>query len=188
MSATRLTKHDSVLFLISAVLQVALSRSHKREKRYGPSPANNYTSGSGKRKPWQRKNKAMQDAELGAVGAGALASEKDDKRGSDLTGTTAPVAEPTYGGPNSKYAANEPTLPVHHAGYMPQTTGVTDEPYASHRPSGLTGGETAGIPEMDADAPGGVHHPYVQHEVNPYAEVHGGGYVHSNPESLAYAR
>ncbi|KAJ5760380.1 hypothetical protein N7520_007536 [Penicillium odoratum] len=36
------------LFLISILFQVLLARHHKREKRFGPSPANGYTSGSRK--------------------------------------------------------------------------------------------------------------------------------------------
>lgn len=34
-------------FLFSAITEVFLARHHRREKRFGPSPANNYTSGSG---------------------------------------------------------------------------------------------------------------------------------------------
>jgi len=34
------------LFLISILFQTLLARHHKREKRFGPSPANGYTSGS----------------------------------------------------------------------------------------------------------------------------------------------
>ncbi|KAL8737254.1 MAG: hypothetical protein Q9181_001873 [Wetmoreana brouardii] len=60
----------ALLFLISAALQVLLSRQHKREKRYGPSPSNNYTSGSGKKQPfWKRKrgpNTTHEAAEMGA--------------------------------------------------------------------------------------------------------------------------
>ncbi|KAJ5488483.1 hypothetical protein N7539_003373 [Penicillium diatomitis] len=41
-------------FLISIIFQVLLARHHKREKRFGPSPANNYTSGTS-RKWWSRK-------------------------------------------------------------------------------------------------------------------------------------
>lgn len=61
------------LFLITAALQIALIRNHKKEKRYGPGPNNNYTSGTGNRKFWQRKNneKGINEAELGTVGAGA---------------------------------------------------------------------------------------------------------------------
>ncbi|KAF2460515.1 hypothetical protein BDY21DRAFT_335621 [Lineolata rhizophorae] len=47
-----------VLFIISAAVQLALGRHHRKEKRFGPSPANNYTSGSGRRRFfWQRKNR-----------------------------------------------------------------------------------------------------------------------------------
>ncbi|KAJ5194597.1 uncharacterized protein N7498_008035 [Penicillium cinerascens] len=42
------------LFLISILFQIALARHHKREKRFGPSPANGYTSGRG-RKFWSRR-------------------------------------------------------------------------------------------------------------------------------------
>jgi hypothetical protein len=42
------------LFLISIVFQIALARHHKREKRFGPSPANGYTWGS-RRNFWSRK-------------------------------------------------------------------------------------------------------------------------------------
>lgn len=35
------------LFFISAFVQLWLGRHHQREKRYGPSPANNYTRGNG---------------------------------------------------------------------------------------------------------------------------------------------
>jgi len=61
------------LFLISALFQLWLGRHHQREKKYGPSPQNNYTAGSGvrffKRK---RGNKtahaaAAKDAEAGYI-------------------------------------------------------------------------------------------------------------------------
>ncbi|KAK4507418.1 hypothetical protein PRZ48_001153 [Zasmidium cellare] len=75
------------LFLITAAMQVALVRHHKKEKRYGPSPSNNYTSGYGKRKFWQRKpkNNTTRDTELGA---GGLAAPGPDMRPSHETGTT----------------------------------------------------------------------------------------------------
>jgi len=37
------------IFLITALFQLWLGRHHKREKKYGPSPQNDYTSGSGVR-------------------------------------------------------------------------------------------------------------------------------------------
>ncbi|KAK0257093.1 hypothetical protein B0A54_09800 [Friedmanniomyces endolithicus] len=37
----------AILFLLTAVMQILLFLNHKKEKSYGPSPSNNYTSGSG---------------------------------------------------------------------------------------------------------------------------------------------
>ncbi|KAH6655087.1 hypothetical protein BKA67DRAFT_559448 [Truncatella angustata] len=36
-------------FLLSALVEFALMRNHRKEKRFGPSPDNNYTSGSGRK-------------------------------------------------------------------------------------------------------------------------------------------
>ena len=168
----------SILFLISAALEIVLSRARKREKRYGPSPANNYTSGYGKRRFWQRKNnknksQKHEDAELGAVGAGALIAEEkhhhrnnhNDGRISDdtaMTGTTAPVADSAYGGPNNKYS-QEPTVPT-------LTHPAHADGYTNQQSLGVTSGTT--VPEMG----GGGH--YTQHVNEPYASVHHGGYVH----------
>ncbi|KAL0944048.1 uncharacterized protein CTRU02_201935 [Colletotrichum truncatum] len=38
-----------IFFIISILVEVALARHHRKEKRFGPSPKNNYTSGSGSR-------------------------------------------------------------------------------------------------------------------------------------------
>ena len=184
----------SFLFLVSAVLQVLLSRAQKREKRYGPSPSNNYTSGYGKRRFWQKKNNKNKkhDAELGAVGAGALAAEEKhhhDNRNSTFRqsdDTAVASAGNGYGGPNTKYA--EPTVPaVHHnpdpytrssaapttsTNYEPQTTGMTGNNYS----------------EMSSGQMGTADRPIVQHDPKPYADVHHGGFVHSNPESKIYGR
>lgn len=47
---SRDTKHlPSIFFIISAVTELALGRHRKKEQRFGPSPANNYTSGYGNR-------------------------------------------------------------------------------------------------------------------------------------------
>lgn len=57
-------------------MQVALARHHKKEKRYGPSPANNYTSGRSRgffRRGRKNKNAALRDPEV-AAGAGTLAT------------------------------------------------------------------------------------------------------------------
>ncbi|GAB7356389.1 hypothetical protein MBLNU459_g7169t1 [Dothideomycetes sp. NU459] len=80
------------LFFITALMQIALVRNHKKEKRFGPSPANNYTSGTGNRKFWQGRNKRVNDAELGTVAAGGagagLGARQHDLRPSHDTAHT----------------------------------------------------------------------------------------------------
>ncbi|KAJ9621996.1 hypothetical protein H2203_006877 [Taxawa tesnikishii (nom. ined.)] len=122
------------LFLITALMQVFLVRHHKKEKRFGPSPANNYTSGSGKARFWQRKPKktTTKDAELGTYGAGVPAS-----------GLAAPQADHSP----YKEVDNTATAPLthqHHAphgahgGYytQPQGTGVNPYGYDNTRTTG----------------------------------------------------
>ena len=171
----------SILFLISAALEIVLSRARKREKRFGPSPANNYTSGYGKQRFWQKKNnknktQKHQDEELGVVGAGALVAEEKHRTRNDrnierisddtgMTGTTAPVAD-GYGGPNTKYN-QEPTVPT-------QTLLGQTDGYANQQTLGIASG--GAVSEMDSNVGGGGH--YTQHVSEPYAEVHQGGYVH----------
>lgn len=116
------------LFLIAAIFQVLLIRSGKKEKRYGPSPANNYTSGSGKRNYafWQKKNKNGQlsrDAEMGtAAGApvgGGLAAPAQDIRPSYETGTTVGNAN----------AYDSSKVDGAHSGYYTQPQGTGVNPY-----------------------------------------------------------
>ncbi|KAL4872852.1 hypothetical protein BDV12DRAFT_161625 [Aspergillus spectabilis] len=49
-------------FLISILFQFLLGRHHKREKRFGPSPNNNYTYGSQRRGFWNRNKRAPENA------------------------------------------------------------------------------------------------------------------------------
>ena len=93
------------LFLVTAAFQVQLARSHKKEKRFGPGPDNNYTSGKkagffARRKA--KKNAAVRDAEMGpsgtAVASGGLAAGTHDMRPSHETGYTgSTVAAPNTG-------------------------------------------------------------------------------------------
>lgn len=76
------------MFLLCAIFQFLLSRHHQKEKKFGPSPANNYTSGSGSRKFWKKKPKTTKDAygndtELATNGANGRHSYD-----TGLTGTT----------------------------------------------------------------------------------------------------
>ena len=64
-------RYFSGLFLLSLLTEIALMRHHKKEKRFGPSPTNNYSSGSGKRFGFmnRRKNKTTRDAEMATAGS-----------------------------------------------------------------------------------------------------------------------
>jgi len=132
------------LFLISAVVQLWLGRHHQKQKKYGPSPANNYTAGSGTK--WYKRNKRSsktthdsyaKDAELGAVGAGGLTAHDAhhaDFRPSHETGTTVGAPHGTYTG--NKYEA-QPTIPTT-GGYHTGPTGTHVNPYGyeNNRTSG----------------------------------------------------
>jgi hypothetical protein len=113
----------ALLFICTAVMQIMLVRHHKKEKRYGPSPSNNYTSGYGKKKRFgfgRRKDTtptATKDTELGHV---------------PPNGTAVPAHE------NGDY--NTTAAPAHgtHGGYYTQPTGT-----AASNPYGYTHTNTA---------------------------------------------
>lgn len=132
-----------IFFIITALLQVALVRRHKKEKTYGPSPANNYTSGPAKKRNfWNRKkNNTDRDTELGAtgaaVGAGGLAAGHPDTRPSHETGYTgstvaAPASNNAYDkvdGANG-YNTHQSHAPHGaHGGYYTQPQGTGVNPY-----------------------------------------------------------
>ncbi|KAK5078234.1 hypothetical protein LTS08_002924 [Lithohypha guttulata] len=91
------------LFLLSAVWQILMVRHHKKEKKFGPSPSNNYTSGTGKTPFWKRgrrnKNRHTKDAET--VGAMTAMPHGTAVRPSHETSTTlgnnTHYPEPKYG-------------------------------------------------------------------------------------------
>ncbi|KZF19532.1 hypothetical protein L228DRAFT_271327 [Xylona heveae TC161] len=103
-----------MLFIFSALLQLALRKHHQKDKRFGPSPANNYTGGAG-RKPFFRRRrgpKTTRDA-YGNGAAAELGTINSDKPHADMR----PSAETGYTGstmaaPDHSYKyAPEPTLP-----------------------------------------------------------------------------
>lgn len=83
------------LFLLTAIYQVFLLKKARKEKRYGPSPKNNYTSGSGKAPFWKRR-RANRDMEAGVVGG--TAARPSGETGTTLGNNNA-MAEPKYGEP-----------------------------------------------------------------------------------------
>jgi hypothetical protein len=100
----------ALLFICTAVMQIMLVRHHKREKRYGPSPSNNYTSGYGKKFGFGRKKNnaplANKDTELGAVPPGSAHS----------------AGVPVHGGHSGYYTAPTGTAAGNPYGYSNQAT------------------------------------------------------------------
>lgn len=98
-------------------MQVAVARHAQKEKKYGPSPANNYTSGSGN-KFWKRKQKpSNKDAEMSDYPTTGTAVTAD--RPSYDTGTT-------LGQQADPYTINKP---MDHAGYQTGPTNASVNPY-----------------------------------------------------------
>ena len=83
----------ALLFLVTAAMQVLLVRHHKKEKRFGPSPSNNYTSGYGKSRFGRfgrKKGGPMKSPETGTAGYNANAPPTDNRISGETgyTGTT----------------------------------------------------------------------------------------------------
>jgi len=95
------------LFLVTAAFEVLLIHHHRKEKRFGPSPANDYTAGSGRRPFWRRRRgpQATRDAEIATAGtvhnAGYRPSHETHMTGSTVNNAGQPpmASEPKYGQP-----------------------------------------------------------------------------------------
>lgn len=84
-----------IFFIISALVEIILVRHRRKEARFGPSPANNYTSGYGSRRKGVfglfRRNKAVDEEDPNALPAH---THPDEVRPSYNTETTAVGHEP----------------------------------------------------------------------------------------------
>lgn len=114
----------ALLFLLAALMQIALARHHKKEKRFGPSPANGYTAGTGNRF-WQRRKArptGMRDPEMaaGTTTAGTLAPGHKDYRPSHDTAYTGSTVAPQ----NAAYEPHKPLV----GGYHAAPTGTYNQP------------------------------------------------------------
>ena len=117
----------SFFFLISILFQVLLARHHKREKRYGPSPANNYTYGSRRKWFWSRNKSnpetdgadalpghpTPRDVEVGDVDKtnekkwfGSWGRQKNAAANGTTNGAHAAGAQNGYGYGGSAYTGN----------------------------------------------------------------------------------
>jgi len=118
------------LFFVSAFVQLWISRTHQKEKRFGPSPRNNYTSGSGnrwfsrRRGPKTTHDAYAKDAETGVIGGG-LAAPGQDVRPSHDTAYTGSTMGNNNAYVGDKYAPPVPT----HGGYHTAPTGAGVNPY-----------------------------------------------------------
>lgn len=199
-----MTKPISALFLVSAVLQILLMRHHKKEKRFGPGPSNNYTKGSGKAPFWKRKNKTTRgthDTELGVVDNGvvddgAVAEKKQPfwKRNKKTT------REAEIGAVGAGVAAGALADEKHHnkrsGNFRPSDeTGLTGSTAAQDvtygGPNTKYGQESTLASHKEALIPpaGSATRPdVVVHDSNPYAEVHNGGFIHTHPETNTFTR
>jgi hypothetical protein len=124
------------IFAISALMHIWLGRNHQREKKFGPSPSNNYTAGSGGR--WFKRRRGAKtthdtyakDAEAqGALGVPLATVRPSQETG--YTGTTAGVgdgyARDTHGSTKYDTHATVPTTGGYHT--APQGTGVNPYGY-----------------------------------------------------------
>ncbi|KAL8949734.1 MAG: hypothetical protein Q9222_004180 [Ikaeria aurantiellina] len=195
----------ALLFLISAALQVVLSRHHKKEKRYGPGPSNGYTSGSPKKQPfWKRSRgpKTTRDAaEAGTfgyngVGSANTASTPGKKLPFWKRNKKAPTHDTELGvAGGSAIIAEEKHRHDNHNRHSHDTgvTGTTAATSAYGGSNNRYGNEPQAMPAgnyqnsgADLAAPTTTYQPYregqtsnhVVHDASPYADVHHGGYPH----------
>ncbi|KAI1182491.1 hypothetical protein F5B17DRAFT_420134 [Nemania serpens] len=86
-------------FLISALLEVVLVRQRRKEHRFGPSPANNYTSGYGKRGGFFGRFRRRKGSEEEAINPNLLPehTHPEQVRPSYNTDGTNGTAYPKYG-------------------------------------------------------------------------------------------
>lgn len=143
----------AVFFLISAIVEFALWRNRKSEKKYGPGPNNNYSEGRGNRKFYQRREKVIEDPALTTTPIAVEKRHPDSlplhatpaaARTSYQTDATAVGPEPVVlnkyghignGGVGDGYAA-----PAHHhigTGYN-ETARVPNETYTTYQTTGAT--------------------------------------------------
>jgi len=120
------------LFLVAAVVQFWLGKHHRKEKRFGPSPTNGYTSGSG-RKGFFRRNKRVsthstRDAPVGTIPAGGVAT---NGRHSYNTATTDSYAGNKYEETQFVPPAGAPVAGGYHTG--PAGAGVNPYGYDNSR-------------------------------------------------------
>ncbi|PNY27211.1 Uncharacterized protein TCAP_02861 [Tolypocladium capitatum] len=136
-------------FVFSILVEIALVRHRRKEKRFGPGPDNNYTSGYGSRRRggflglFRREGKAAPADDANALPKHTLPAQlTGDRRSYGTESTAVPHDHPVAGagrGPSADYAKPE-------MGYGYQQGGVVD-------------GGSAGFTQRPAHGGGGWHAP-----------------------------
>ncbi|KAL9600253.1 MAG: hypothetical protein Q9219_003297 [cf. Caloplaca sp. 3 TL-2023] len=177
----------ALLLLISAIFQVFLSRHHKKEKRYGPGPSNDYTSGSGKKQPfWKRKRgpKTTRDAyQTGGFGTSDVAGgtngtatkkqpfwkrnnkktgQHDAELGASTGGASALIAEEKHRHNNARTSYETGVTGTTTAGSPTTTTygGMTSKYNEPTVPHAAHHGHHAGSAELPTAATNDTYQPY----------------------------
>ncbi|KAL1647416.1 hypothetical protein SLS58_002745 [Diplodia intermedia] len=128
------------LFLVAALCQFWFARRVQKEKRFGPSPANNYTSGSGKGAAFWRRSKKRtpgDDSELGSFGAGAPAASAVGGPNVDTrpSGETAYTGSTVGGNNNNTYQPYKQDAGYTGSYAAPAATAPTSNPYGYEKPT-----------------------------------------------------
>ncbi|KAK1964285.1 hypothetical protein LZ32DRAFT_609142 [Colletotrichum eremochloae] len=119
-----------IFFILSILVEVALARHHHKEKRFGPSPKNNYTSGSGAKpgffSSFRRRNRPVAETNENAL---PMHASPDQVRTSYATETTAVGQESAYPKYEGAYATNGTAgVNGYNHGQETGTTGTTQPP------------------------------------------------------------
>ncbi|WQF79889.1 hypothetical protein CDEST_04903 [Colletotrichum destructivum] len=128
-----------IFFILSILVEVALARHHRKEKRFGPSPKNNYTSGSGAKPGFFSKfRRGNGDTVATNENALPMHTSPDQVRNSYATETTAVAQDPGYPKYEGAYATNGNTG-TNGYGYGQETgtTGTTHPPNNYHYNDGV---------------------------------------------------
>jgi len=105
----------AVLFFLTLIIAFLAHRSSKKDKAYGPSPANNYTSGRGKRGKGDTEAALAGPALAPPIAAGRIShdskyTDATEKTNDHLNGGTATGPGRGYLAPRATYAGTDPTV------------------------------------------------------------------------------
>lgn len=137
----------SIFFLLSAFVEIALVRNRRKEKRFGPGPANGYTSGYGKRSIFgfgrKKRNTGMSD-DPNALPVHTHPADVRDSYATEQTRVGTSHGDGTGTNGYNKYGESGFTAPpvaTHAPGSTetPYYTAPAVNPYRSDVSSGITG-------------------------------------------------